>query len=196
MVSSRAWALKLNCDQVKSQLNGSFYLSWWFRRMVDVIGWRRAVSGVVTVYKCRTLGVPTLFFPCAYIQYAATFCPHTFKPSWFSVYFTSSTVCPALSICIPPLNVLPFSPRPTDAALFAWISHFLFGVCIWSLVLVPSTHQTLMLLKMRKGDRKEDTYTQKAYKWQNNVEWERCVCGERIRITVWGQWKGKSWIIT
>lgn len=74
-----------------------------------------------------------------------------------------------------------FSPQdPTDTSLFAWISHFLFGVCIRALVLVPNTHQTLTLVSIRKRDRNGNT--DKEYKWGNQNtstgEWERDVCGE------------------
>lgn len=68
--------------------------------------------------------------------------------------------CTFLSVCLPYLSAflrvclcLSFFPRHTDMGLFARISHFLFGVCIRSLVLVPNTHQTLKLLKMKKRKR-------------------------------------------
>ncbi len=153
------------------------------RRMVDVIGrlgWSLSINIILGVFLlslssclhtvCNNLFTSNIY--CLLIQ---------------CVCFTSSTVCPSLSMCIPPCKFLSFSPRHTDMGLFAWISHFLFGVCIRSLVLVPSTHQTLTLLKMRKRDRKEDT--QKVYKWGNDgksrCEWERGMCGE-IRMNMWG----------
>lgn len=47
-----------------------------------------------------------------------------------------------------------FSARHTDTGLFARNSHFLFGVCITSLVLVPSSHQTPELLKNPERERR------------------------------------------
>lgn len=94
------------------------------------------------------------------------------------------------------LQVSVFSPQdPTDMSLFAWISHFLFGVCFRALVLVPNTHQTL--LTMRKRGRNGNT--DKEYKWE--VEHKYRGMGEGC---VWREWGwvyeerrlGKFWLMT
>lgn len=126
---------------------------------------------------------------CSHTDYNKLFTSNIHSMLIQPVYFTSSAVCYALSICIPPHELLSFSLRRRVIALFAWISHFLFGVCIRSLVLVPSTHQTL---KARKRDRKKGT--QKVYKWGNRGkiwgEWERLTL-KGIGLKMSGQWKGK-----
>lgn len=148
--------------------------------MVDVIGWCRALSRVVTIYKYHTQGAPPLsFLSCSHIAWNNLF---TLKVFTDTVYLTSSTLCTALSTHILPCKFLSFSPRHTDMGLFAWISHFLFGVCIQSLVLVPSRHQTLALLKMRNGDRQEDA--------QRNVQLREWRMGRGdtnvLKVCVWG----------
>lgn len=84
---------------------------------------------------------------CSHTDYNKLFTSNIHSMLIQHVYFTSSAVCYALSICIPPHELLSFSLRRRVIALFAWISHFLFGVCIRSLVLMPSTHQTLKARK-------------------------------------------------
>lgn len=120
--------------------------------MVDVIGRCGAASGVVTVYKYHAWVFLFSLSSCSHTVCNSLFTLNIYNLLIQCVYFTSSIVCFGLSIYIPPCKYLSFSLRHMgiDMGLFAWISHFLFGVCIRSLVLVPSTHQTLMLLKWEK----------------------------------------------
>lgn len=159
--------------------------------MDDVIGRCTAASGVVIIYKYHTRGVPPLCFLSLAYSIQQPFNPKHSPCSWFSVFLFHILHC--LSICIPLCEFLSFSARHWDMGLFAWISHFLFGVCIWSLVLVPSTHQTLKLLKIKERDRKEDTH-RKVQKWENDdkskCDWVKCMCS---RESWWSSKENPDW---
>ena len=136
-----------------------------FVRLVDVIGRWRAASRVVTFYKYVSQGLPPLS-SCSHTQ--CNLSPPPFTAFWFSVSLSHPlpSILLYLSAFLP--ASLPLRGRHTHMGVFAWISHFLFGVCIWSLVLVPSTHQTLVLLEIIEGDKKggntESKYTYMQYK--------------------------------
>lgn len=91
------------------------------------------------------------------------------------VYFTSSTVCSALSILHSSLKLSVFLSKAHRHGSIC----LSFSFPVWGVYLIPcscaqhtsNTHAAKNEKKRQKGG-----HTQKAYRWWNDVEWERCVC--------------------
>lgn len=157
------------------------------------LGWPQSIN--------NTLGMSLLSLSKLTCHLKQPFHPPLLSLLIHCVSFTSSAVCLALSVRIPPGKFGFFSLQgPTDTGVFAWTSHFLFGVYIRSLVLVPSTHQTLSkrCSWWERRDRSGDTV--KAYKWGNYFKIISVKGGGRAwkknQDDMWGQRIGKIWLMT
>lgn len=116
----------------------------------DVTGWSSAASGVVSVYKYQTVSSSSLFPPQNNLftsdVYSLLISVSISHPPKVSALLYLSTFLPEsffLSFCL------------SDMSLFAWTSHFLFGVCVDDPFFLCPTHIKHLLLKMRGKDWEE-----------------------------------------
>lgn len=158
--------------------NGSVCHSRWFSRMVDVIGWCRALSGVVTVYKYHTRGTPPLFS-----------LPYSMKQPFHLDIFTDT-----VSIWHPPpcalLYLLTFFPATFCLSLRGTHRHgsicLNFSFPVWGVYPIPcsraqqtSNTRTAQNEKWRQtGGCTEKRTTEGMNDGKRRHEWDESVCGD------------------
>lgn len=171
LVSSGAWNEHWKGELWLSEITCTVkwkFLSLLMVPSVDVIGWCRAMSGVVTVYKYHTVGVPPLsFLVLTYSRQCSNLLPSNIYTFLIQCLFH-------ILHCLPCAIYLRSSLKHS---VFLSKAHrrrsiFLnFSFPVWGVYLIPCS-RAQHTSDTHAAEEERRTHTQKAYEWWNNVKWE------------------------